>query len=154
VFRINYTTYDVRRGQDSMNPRTHSDVMTLSRGDDDGHPFSYARILGIFHVEVLHNVPGASSVPVPIEFLWVRRFRRDVKHKAGFSKKRLHRLEFIPDTDPDAFGFLNPDEVIRGAHIIPAFYYGATDKFGPSLARAPDELDDWVYFYVNMYVTS
>ncbi|KAF9555171.1 hypothetical protein CPC08DRAFT_613770, partial [Agrocybe pediades] len=29
VLRINYTTYDLRRSQDSVNPRTHPDVMTL-----------------------------------------------------------------------------------------------------------------------------
>lgn len=29
VCRINYTTYDVRRAQDSINPRTHADISTL-----------------------------------------------------------------------------------------------------------------------------
>ncbi|KAJ7822406.1 hypothetical protein B0H14DRAFT_3731756, partial [Mycena olivaceomarginata] len=27
LLRLNYTTYDVRLGQDCLNPRTHSDVM-------------------------------------------------------------------------------------------------------------------------------
>ncbi|KAJ7804895.1 hypothetical protein B0H14DRAFT_2248229, partial [Mycena olivaceomarginata] len=38
----------------------------------------------------------------------------------GFKRKRLFRLKFIPDSDADAFGFLNPDKVICGAHIMPA----------------------------------
>ncbi|KAF5384836.1 hypothetical protein D9615_000907 [Tricholomella constricta] len=152
VFRVNYTTYDVRRGQDSMNPRTRADIMTLSHQDDTDHPFAYARILGVFHADVTHNVPGNSRVPVSIEFLWVRWYRRDPTYRAGFKRKRLHRLEFLPDSDPDAYGFLNPDEVIRGSHIIPAFYYGPTETFAPSLARAADELDDWVYYYVNIFV--
>ncbi|KDR65796.1 hypothetical protein GALMADRAFT_1362616 [Galerina marginata CBS 339.88] len=36
VLRVDYITYDVRRSQDSINPRTHSDVTTLSREDDPG----------------------------------------------------------------------------------------------------------------------
>ncbi|KAE9387587.1 hypothetical protein BT96DRAFT_837432 [Gymnopus androsaceus JB14] len=45
VLRVNYTTYDMRRAQDS-NPiqRTHPHVMVLS--DDDDHPYCYACILG------------------------------------------------------------------------------------------------------------
>ncbi|KAF8074854.1 hypothetical protein FPV67DRAFT_601603 [Lyophyllum atratum] len=150
VLRVNYTSYDVRRGQDSMNPRTRADIMTLSHEDDTEHPFAYARIIGIFHADVVRNVPGASAIPVSIEFLFVRWYRRDTSYRAGFKRKRLHRLEFMPDSDPDAYGFLNPDEVIRGAHIIPAFYYGATETFSPSIARADDEFDDWVYYYVDM----
>jgi hypothetical protein len=33
-----------------MNPRTHADIMTLAPEDaNNDHPFSYARILGVFH---------------------------------------------------------------------------------------------------------
>lgn len=28
--RVNYTTYDMRRGQDSVNPRTQADIMILA----------------------------------------------------------------------------------------------------------------------------
>ncbi|KAH9480131.1 hypothetical protein JR316_0006728 [Psilocybe cubensis] len=38
VLRINYTTYDMQREQDSINPRNHCNVMTLSR---DGDPRSF-----------------------------------------------------------------------------------------------------------------
>ena len=30
VLRVNYTTYNVHRDQDSLNPRTHGDIMVLS----------------------------------------------------------------------------------------------------------------------------
>ncbi|KAK7021684.1 hypothetical protein R3P38DRAFT_3541427 [Favolaschia claudopus] len=118
VFRVNYTTYDVRQGQDSMNPRRQADIMTLAPEGDTSHPFSYCRIIGIFHVDVVRNVPGASKVPTTIEVLWVRRFRRDTSM---------------------AFGFVNPDEVIRGVHLIPAFAHGRTDDL---LHRLPLENDD------------
>ncbi|KAG6881381.1 hypothetical protein C0992_001204, partial [Termitomyces sp. T32_za158] len=67
-----------------------------------------------------------------------------------FNRKRLYRLEFYPDSDPDAYGFLSPDEVIRGAHIVPAFQYGATEPSPLSLACNNDEFDDWLYYYVDM----
>ena len=153
VMRVNYTTYDVRRGQDSLNSRNHADVMVLSRDETtSNHPFEYARIIGIFHVETLHNIPGASDIPTMQEVLWVRWFRVDGLYNAGFEKKRLHRVEFFPSSNPDAFGFLDPDEVIRGTHLIPAFHHGPTEEFlsGVSVGRAEGELDDWRYFYVNM----
>ncbi|KAF8235256.1 hypothetical protein L208DRAFT_1257852, partial [Tricholoma matsutake] len=51
-----------------------------------------------------------------------------------------------------AFGFLDPADVIRGVHMIPAFAYGTTSEFlGPSIARQQCENDeDWVYYYVSM----
>ena len=39
VLRINYTTYDMRRDQDSVNPQTHPDVMLLAdESNSDLHP--------------------------------------------------------------------------------------------------------------------
>ena len=128
--------------------------MTLARDENSGHPFDYHRVIGIFHADVVHLAPGATDVPTSLEFLWVRNLRRDPTHRAGFKAKRLHRLEFLPSLDPNAFGFINPDEVIRGSHLIPAFHYGPTDTLlpGESLAREPGEVDDWKYLYVGMYV--
>ena len=59
VLRVNYTTYNVRREQDSLNPRTHGDIMVLSV--DDTHPYWYARIIGIFHAMVLQIGPKSKS---------------------------------------------------------------------------------------------
>ena len=126
--RINYTTYDVRLGQDAINSRNLADIMSLSRHVDE-HPFEYARVIGIFHVDVIHSVEGATQHPVSKEVLWVRRFRRDKSYRAGFKQKRLHHLEFFSSNDDSTFGFMDPDEVIRASHLIPAFHYGPTDKF-------------------------
>ncbi|KAJ7443801.1 hypothetical protein FB451DRAFT_1568533 [Mycena latifolia] len=156
VLRVNYTSYDVRRGQDSMNPRTHADIMMLPPNDSapgDDHPFCYARILGVFHCDVVHNDNGIQTLAVPLSFLWVRRFRLDRTFKGGFKRKRLHRIEFMPDSEPDAYGFVDPDEVIRASHLIPAFAYGPTEPVTyTSLARKGDEFDDWRYHYVNFFV--
>ena len=88
--------------------------------------------------------------------LWVHRFRRDKSYRAGFKQKCLHHLEFLPSNDDSAFGFLDPDEVICASHLIPAFCYRPTEEFlsGESFGCAPGELDDYRYFYVNMYSIS
>ncbi|KZT04447.1 uncharacterized protein LAESUDRAFT_657863 [Laetiporus sulphureus 93-53] len=31
---------------------------------------------------------------------------------------------FVPDEDSHAFAFVNPDEVLHTAHLIPAFIHG------------------------------
>ncbi|KAJ3551292.1 hypothetical protein NM688_g4788 [Phlebia brevispora] len=152
VLRVNYTTYDLRRAQDSLNHRTHADVMVLGHDDDpaDSNPYWYARVIGVFHAEVRR----AEAVNEPfkkVEFLWVRWFGRDSTWQRA---RRLPRIGFIPDDDPDAFGFLDPREVIRAVHLIPAFAHGKTDALlGPSIARiARDGNEDWQYFYVNIFV--
>ncbi|RXW15278.1 hypothetical protein EST38_g10576 [Candolleomyces aberdarensis] len=44
--QINFTTYDNRRDYDTINPKTHPDVMVLSQDDQrDAQPFWYGRVL-------------------------------------------------------------------------------------------------------------
>ncbi|KAF8214953.1 hypothetical protein K438DRAFT_2008466 [Mycena galopus ATCC 62051] len=158
LLRLNYTTYDVQLRQDCLNPRTHSDVMCLSPEDDDTHPFSYAQIIGIFHADVVNTAPGSDPSPKSMEFLWVRRYKLDTTWRAGFKCKCLHRVAFLPASDPQAFGFLNPDEIIRGSHLVPAFAHGRTEELlaHDSIGRLPRDgltkLQDWQYYYVNFFV--
>jgi hypothetical protein len=157
--RVNYTTYDLRRSQDSLNSRTHADIMVLSHEDQGTgqtrtHPYWYARIIGIFHAMVQHTGPHSrSSEPQCISFLWVRWYGRDFKHRAGWNAKRLHRIGFVDGDDPFAFGFLDPQHVIRGVHLIPAFSHGRTGSLlqPKSIARSASEGDeDWQFYYVGM----
>ena len=40
VMWVNYTTYNMRREQDSLNPRTHANIMVLSQEKEpDAHPY-------------------------------------------------------------------------------------------------------------------
>jgi len=74
VLQVNHTTYDIRRGQDSLNPWTqHCNIMVRSCEDDpESHPHWHARIIGIFHVWVLHTGPAAMNCLVQnMQFLWV-----------------------------------------------------------------------------------
>lgn len=157
TMRLNYTTYDMRRDYDIVNPRTHADIMAVSPAfddvsgtSDDGHPFVYARILGIFHAEVIYTAPGQETTAHTMEFLFVRWYERDLSFPAGFQQRRLHRITFMAPTDPNAYGFLDPDDVIRSSHIIPAFAHG---KYGPTTPQPLVEhfnFSDWKYHYVNL----
>jgi hypothetical protein len=131
VLQINYTTYDMRCEQDSLNPRTHTDIMVLSQEPqtcEDGtleHPYWYVRIIGIFHTQVLHMGPNShTSEPQHIEFLWVRWFGLDQEQPSGWRAKRLHRVGFVDGENEAAFGFLDPEQVIRAVHLMPAFHHG------------------------------
>jgi hypothetical protein len=91
-----------------------------------------------------------------MDFLWVRWFGMEPgRYHHGFHYARLPKVGFVESTDPYAFTFLDPAQVIRGAHVIPAFSEGHTQDLLPattSVARvlnSTDE-DDWVNFYVNM----
>lgn len=146
--RVNYTTYDVRRNQDSINVRAHPDIMMLAPpGEEGAHPFLYARILRIMHANVRFK-----GVEHRVDFLWVRWFELDTSRRGGWGKLRLHRLRFADGHDERAFGFVNPSDVIRAVHLIPAFHHGQTmDYLDRSIARRPqDEDQDWKYYYVNM----
>ncbi|KAF9455911.1 hypothetical protein BDZ94DRAFT_1148130, partial [Collybia nuda] len=74
MIRFNYTTYDIRRVQDIVNPGTsHCNVMLLSGEatiqspstkalhpslNVPPHPYIYAKVLGIYHVNVIYTGPG------------------------------------------------------------------------------------------------
>ncbi|KAF8156614.1 hypothetical protein B0H34DRAFT_658016 [Crassisporium funariophilum] len=60
---VNYTTYDMQREQDTVNPRTRPDIMVLSYEDDGDsyHPYWYACVLGIFHVNIQHTTPHLAT---------------------------------------------------------------------------------------------
>ena len=170
VLRLNYTTYDLRRSQDIINPRTHSDIMLCSDTGEDhdtegasssaarGHPFVYARVIKIFHINIkLHDSEMEDFERMDI--LFVRWFRIDTAAPGGFLAKRLHRLEFARDSpEQPAFGFVDPADVIRGSHVIPAFAHGLTSELlGPSIARDiagkledGDADKDYRYHYVNL----
>jgi hypothetical protein len=130
--------------------------MLLSH-DKETHPYWYARVIGIFHVDVIHTGPLSKSPHKQrIDFLFIRWFGRDLDHRAGWQARRLHRVGFLDAEQPGAFGFLDPAVVIRGVHMIPGFAYGTcTDLLSParSVARLPlNEVQDWRCYYVGMWV--
>lgn len=147
----------MRRNQDSINPKTHPDILMLAPSSSPGpqlpHPYLYGRVIGIYHVDIIHA--DLSPHSRRIDFLHVRFFQIDEGFQGGFKSRRFYRLSFVKADDADAFGFVDPARVIRGIHIIPAFAYSTTDELlGESIARVYTDVDvagsDWKYYYVNM----
>jgi hypothetical protein len=126
--------------------------MVLSGETRPRHPYWYARVLGIYHMDVWLNTEG----PIrrrQIEVLYVRWMAPLIDSQSGMSCARLPKVAFVEDSDRDAFGFLNPGQVIRSTHLIPAFASdrGTTSlRHGKSFARQGGELDDWEAYYVGM----
>ena len=154
TLQLMYTTYDMREDQDKLYQRRYPDVMVLS--DDQEHPYLYGRILDFFHVIATNNGPSSllpDGSPVTLQMAWVRWFKLDtLQGPSGFHSLRYPSVSFGDSKDPEAFGFIHPDEIIRAVHLIPRFKLGRTVEYlaGPSKGRPESEEDDWKHFNVNM----
>lgn len=156
LLRINYTTYDIRREFDTINPHTdHRDIMLLSELEGSGHPFSYARVLGIFHANIIYTGPGTMDYRSRrIDFLWVRWFEvlQDRTMAIGWEQQILDAVRFMPMADEHAFGFVDPADVLRGCHIIPSFANGRLHPDGVAMSRCAGDAADWKRYYINRWV--
>ena len=100
-------------------------------------PYGYARVLGIYHVRVLHTGEFSHSSQQTMQFLHVRWFGHHVKHRSGWKAQHLHSVSFI-DGDSKPFGLVDPAHVIRAAHLISAFAFREMeDLLGPSKKCPP-----------------
>lgn len=79
TMRIYYTSYDVRRGEDTIHIGTSkSNIMALNPDflPEDlelEHPYWYAHVIGIYHANVVYIGKGNSDYrPRRFDFLWVR----------------------------------------------------------------------------------
>lgn len=125
--------------------------MTLSNSGDEGdHHFAFARVLGIFHTNVVHatGVQKVDYRPRRIEFLWVRWFR-PLKPPSRWQSRQLDCLTFPLLESNDAFGFLDPADVIRACHILPRFTLGRTNHDGRGVSKYAKDSDDWRMYYIN-----
>ena len=148
---FNHTTYDVRRGQDIIHPNTsHCNVMLIAAdteaGEEPVHRFLYARVLGIYHANVIYMGPQSTDYrPLRMEFLWVRWYTWIQSQNS----LRFDRLTFPPMANKNSFGFVDPAAVLRGCHIIPAFSSGKVHIDGCGLSRCAEDANDWSYYYAN-----
>jgi hypothetical protein len=51
--------------------------------------------------------------------------------------------------EDDTFGFLDPSDVLRSCHIIPAFAKGKLHADGKGLSALAHDSPDWTMYYVN-----
>lgn len=165
IFRVNYTTYDVRRAQDVINPDTsHCNIMVLDGAalkdsdalDDkrDG-PYLYARVLGVYHANVIYVGAGATDYQSQrMDILWVRWYQQIDLGQTGWKARKLDRVRFpsfansIPDQG-GIVGFLDPSSVLRACHIVPRFCKGMRYEDGRGVSFCGRDSSDWREYYVN-----
>lgn len=159
MFRINYTAYDVRRLQDTVNPSTsHNNVMVLNANatgcsTTDAVTFAYARILGVYHANVICTGPGMIDYqPRRVEFLWVRWYKTESHAENTWSSRALDHINFPPVTSADAFGFVDPNCILRACHVIPVFCKGQKHSDGRGLSKCGGDSSDYIQYYINRSV--
>lgn len=164
--KINYTTDNLRRAQDSINTDTGNIMVCSSEedeGESDGHPYMYGRVIGVFHLDVSYTGPGMETTTFRdkrfqrMDVLWIRWYAFDASQPWGLRARRLPRVVFPPMHHRCAFGFVNPSHVIRAVHVIPSFASAPTSDPSicrPSLGRPGPEEEDFESYYVGMYVQS
>jgi hypothetical protein len=152
IMRINYTTYDVRRSQDVVNASTsHHNVMVLASNADhlaSGHPFRYARVLGVYHVNVVYTGPGMINYePLRLEFIWVRWYKTVDTITTGWDARKLDLLQIASMAEDNAFSFCDPSDLLRACHIIPAFARGRLHADGKGLSSLARDSSNWNAYY-------
>lgn len=124
--------------------------------DEHTHPYWYGHIITIFHVTMLHTgLQSHSKDPQTLQVLHVQWFGMDSEFTGGWKAKRLYQIGFVPETDPLAFEFLDPAEVLCTVHLVPAFSQEHTvSLLGPSVLSCPksDGNTDWWNYFVKMLV--
>jgi hypothetical protein len=158
LLRFHFTTYDVRRGTDIVNAGTsRCTVMLLADHADDSagssQRFLYARILGAYHVNVVYTGPGMRDYEARrFDFLWVRWFEVVEPASSGWGNSTLDSVRFPPMHHNNSFGFVDPADVLRGCHILPAFAKGKRQANGVSVSRCAKDGKDYKLYYVGRYV--
>ncbi|KAF8834376.1 hypothetical protein BDN67DRAFT_985369 [Paxillus ammoniavirescens] len=98
--------------------------------NSESHSFSYARVLSIYHGNIIYCGPGSLDYkPRQLEFLWFV----------------LDKLHFVPMVDEEAFGFVDPSDVLRSCHLIPGFSTGKLHRDGLLIATCCSSITwEWV----------
>ena len=155
VLRINYTIYDVCRDQDIFNPGSdHRDLIMLAtpgniEEPETQHHFCYARLIGIYHANVHFIGPGSKDyLPRRLDFAHVRWFEL-VPPTLVKNHTLLNMLQFVPMNDASAFDFVDPVDILRGCHLIPAFARGRSHSDCISFSPITKDSQDWKYYYAN-----
>ncbi|KAI0054668.1 hypothetical protein BV25DRAFT_1816733, partial [Artomyces pyxidatus] len=144
---FHFTTYDVKRGTDLINPGTSRHNIMLLDDGTSGHHFVYARVLGVYHTNVVYTGQDTLDYePRRLDFLWVRWY--DVINPDSSGWDGLDFVSFPPVEETDAFGFVDPNDVLRGCHIVPDFASGKRRDDGAGLSGFAKDGEDYNRYYI------
>jgi hypothetical protein len=124
-------------------------MLLKHRGDSnqDNHDanYRYAKVLGIHHVNVVQA--GNVYKSRRLDFLSVRWYESVQSHI--WEACTLGRVRFTSITNPNAFGFVDPGDVLRACHMIPAFSLGQRNPSECGMSALAGDKHDWREYYVN-----
>ena len=127
--------------------------------EEDAEPYWYARVLGVYYANIWSRNPAihGGRNARHMDFLWVCWFGEEPDYCSGFCQACLLKISFVESTYDFAFSFIDPANVVHRCHLIPAFSAGQNTGLLPhshSTAQCanPEDVDDWLNFYVNMWV--
>jgi len=113
--------------------------MLLSNSDGKDHPFSYARVLGIFHANIIYTGPRSKDfLSHQIKFLWVRWFEI-VQDCLGWEQHVPDTIKFLLMANEDTFGFVDLVNVLRACHVIPSFADGQLHPDGIAMSHCAND---------------
>jgi len=160
LIRFHFTTYDIQCGTDIVNPGTSRCNVMLLADDAEGsvissnlHHFLYARVLGAYHVNVIYTGPGMRDFEARrFDFLWVRWLDVVNPGSSGWNTTKLDSVYFPPMNENYSFGFVDPKDVLRGCHILPAFAKGKRQEDGIGISRCAKDGKDYNQYFVGRWV--
>lgn len=119
---VRYTTYDMQEDEDVIYLKKCPNIMVLNSEHD--HPYLYARVLDLFHVDVINTRRDSifGTDPTRVEVVRVHWYELDEEQQScGFKSLRYPSLSLCKNVDGDAYGLIHPDEIVRRVHLIPNF---------------------------------
>ena len=156
TLHISHTSYDMQEDTELIRQRRYPGIMVLS--NNEKHPHLYGSVLGLFHVSIKNAGPYTllhDSEKASLPVMWIHWLKLDsTQGQPGFHSLRYPSVSFCKCDEPDAFGLIHPDEIIRPVHLIPRFNLGHTNEYlgRNSMGRPEGEDRDWKHFSINMYV--
>jgi len=156
VLWFNFTTYDMQHRMDIVNPgMSRCNIMLLadhadSPGPTDSHYFLYAQVLSAHHANVIYTGPRMWDHDAhSFDFSWVRWYEIDDPRSSGWNNSTLDLVHFPPIQKVDPFGFVDPDDVLWGCYIIPAFAKGKCREAQHNVSRCAKDSKDYMLYYVG-----
>ncbi|KAF8222856.1 hypothetical protein L208DRAFT_1320062, partial [Tricholoma matsutake] len=147
--QFHFTTYDVRCGTDIVNPGTsHCNIMLLA---DDGE--------GTLSLDCW--LSGRLPASMLCEFLLLETCYTDYPLEytivvnpgsSGWSNSKLDSVCFPPMNKNCSFSFVDPKDVLRGCHILPAFAKGKRQVDGIGISCCAKDSKDYNQYYINRCV--
>jgi hypothetical protein len=145
----------MRRGTDIVKPGGPRCNIMLLADHTDGpdpsklHHFLYARVLDAYHANVMYSGPGIQGFETrSLDFLWVRWYEVVDKGCSGLNNSTLDTVRFPPMHEDNSFGFVDPNDVLRGCHILPAFAKGKRTA-NINVSRCAKDSKDYLLYYVG-----